>query len=137
MWPSRPNAGNVTSPTSYNVYWDTSLVGVFNKLLVSVENQPSPGYNGNRSYFGKVVVHVIPENVPGWVNDIVNYVRLRPVIGGAEQLPEDIVEIPPYTIDGMRLRYPEIQTTAIVGYNKDQNRFIPVSVNADGKVKTV
>jgi len=137
MWPSRPNASNPTSPTKYNIYWDVSVLGLFATLLGSVENQPSTGYNGNRSYFGKVVFHIVPETIPGWNNDIENFIRLRPVIGGVEQLPEDIVQIPQYNTNGMRLRYPELSTTAMVGFNAVENRFIPVAVDAAGKVKVV
>lgn len=137
MWPKRPNAGNNTNPSKYNLYWDASAVGPFNKLLGSVENSASDDPVGMRAYHDKVVFHFIPEKVPGWIDDQANYVRLRAVIGGAEQVPEEIVAIPSYTSNGMRLRYPELRTTAIVGYDKESNQFIPVAVDLSGKVKTI
>jgi hypothetical protein len=75
--------------------------------------------------------------IPGWNNDIMNYVRLRAVIGGVLQPAEDIVQIPQYTTGGMRLTYPELSTTAMVGYDAAENRFIPVAVDTNGKVKVV
>jgi hypothetical protein len=125
MWPVRPNDSNATSPTSYNVYWDTAVGGGFTTLLVSVDNGKSPRDSfGVRSYANKVVVHITPSLVPGWNNDVTNYVLLKPVTGLVEGSAEAIIPIVPYTTGNMRLHYPELQ------------RFIPVSVNADGKLIT-
>jgi len=137
MWLKRPNVGNNTSPSKYNLYWDASAVGPFNALLGSVENSASDDPVGMRAYHDKIVFHFAPQQVPGWIDDQANYVRLRAVIAGIEQAPEEIVAIPSYTSNGMRLRYPELQTTAIVGYDKDTNQFIPVAVDLSGKVKTI
>jgi len=138
MWPVRPNESIAQQATAYNVYWDSVSGGTFAKLLATVSNGPkASSASGIRSYHNKVVVNVIPSQVPGWDNEITNYVRLKAVVLGVEQAFEDIVRIVPYTTNGMRLHYPELKTNAIVGYNKDEERFIPVSVDTDGKVETV
>jgi hypothetical protein len=135
MWPVRPNDSNATSPTSYNVYWDVASGGAFATLLASVENGKFPRDPfGVRSYANKVVVHVTPSLIPGWNNDIMNYVRLCAVIGGVEQAPEAVIPIVPYSVGGMRLHYPELRTTAIVGYNTAEQRFLPVTVDSTGKL---
>lgn len=137
MWPVRPNESNDTRPTVYNVYWDASSSGAFTALLGSVDNISCAEPFGNRSYKNKVVLTVITGQVPGWDDLVTNYVRLNAVIGGVEQAAEDVVAVPPYTTNGMRLVYPDLRTSAIIGFNKDENRFIPVSVDIDGKVQTV
>lgn len=137
MWPVRPNESDATKPESYNVYWDVSSGGAFASLLGSVDNVSCAEPFGNRSYKNKIVLTVITTQVPGWNDLVTNYVRLKAVIGGVEQAAEDIVTVPPYNTSGMRLVYPELKTTAIVGFNKDENRFIPVSVDGNGKVETV
>lgn len=137
MWPVRPNESNNTKPTSYNVYWDVSSVGAFATLLSSVDNMSCAEPFGNRSYKNKAVLTVITSQVPGWDDAVTNYVRLAAVIGGVEQAAEDVVTVPPYNTNGMRLVYPDLRTSAIIGFNKDENRFIPVSVDVDGKVQTV
>jgi len=137
MWPVRPNGSNATKPTSYNLYWDTSAGGLFTTLLASVENASCEDHGGIRSYHKKVVYNIVPSQVSGWDNDATNYVKMKPVILTVEQAFEDLIIIPPYTVNGMRLHYPNLQPTAIVGYNDEENRFIPVSVDTDGKVETV
>lgn len=137
MWPKRPNDSNVTNPSSYNLYWDSSILGTFSTLLGSVENSASDDQLGNRAYHSKIVFNFIPEKVVGWDDNIPNYIRLRPVIGGVEQVAEDYIPIPPYSSNGMRLRYPDLKTTAIVGYNRESGSFLPVAVNEDGKVKVI
>ena len=135
MWPVRPNVSTEQQPSSYNLYWDASASGSFIKKLASVSNVSQDAF-GLRSYHGKVVVNIIPSQIPGWNNDATNYIRLKAVVGGVEQSFESVVAIPPYTVNGMRLRYPEISTTAIIGYNANEQRFIPVSVDSSGKVIT-
>lgn len=135
MWPVRPNESTEQAPSSYNVYWDTAVGGTFTSLLVNVSNTYQNSF-GSRTYHNKVVVNLAPNQIPGWVNDATNYVRLKAIIGGALQAFEDVVAIPPYTTSGMRLIYPELRTSAIVGYNSGEQRFIPVSVDTDGKVIT-
>jgi|GEM_PF-5485437 len=137
MWPVRPNEATDQKPTSYNVYWDSNSGGAFTNLLIKVPNGSAKSVSGIRSYHGKVVVNIIPSQIVGWNNDVTNYVRLKAVVLGIEQAFEDIVSIVPYTTNGMRLHYPNLQPTTIVGYNKDEKRFIPVSVDSDGKVETV
>lgn len=135
MWPVRPNESTEQAPSSYNVYWDASSSGTFTNKLVSVSNASQTAF-GARSYHSKVVINLVPSQIPGWNNDITNYIRLKAVIGGVEQAFEDIVAIAPYSTNGMRLRYPELQTSAIVGFNSSEQRFIPVSVDTNGKVIT-
>jgi hypothetical protein len=137
MWPSRPNDSDSTQPQSFNVYWDASSSGAFTKLLANVANiSYARDPFGVRSYANKVVLNVTPTQIPGWNNDVTNYIRLAAVIGGIEQTPEAIINIEPYTSNGMRLHYPELQTRAIIGFNKDENRFIPVSVDVHGQIIT-
>jgi len=133
MWPVRPNESTTQEASSYNVYWDSASGGLFSSLLASVSNQGS----SIRSYYKKVVVHIIPSQVPGWDNEVANYVKLKAVVLGIEQAFENVVTIVPYTNNGMRLHYPELRTNAIIGYNKAEDRFIPVSVDTDGKVETI
>jgi len=135
MWPVRPNESTEQAPSSYNVYWDASSAGTFTKKLVSVSNASQTAF-GARSYHSKVVVNLVPSQIPGWNNNVTNYVRLKAVVGGVEQAFEEIVAIAPYSTNGMRLRYPELQTAAIVGFNSSEQRFIPVSVDTNGKVIT-
>ena len=136
MWPTRPNNSNATKPDSYNVYWDIDAGGAFSNLLGNAVNSYTNNLNGNRSYLNKVVMNVIPSLILGWNNDITNYIRMSAVIGGVEQSAETVVTIAPYTTSGMRLRYPELKTSAIIGYNSDQDQFIPVSVDTSGKIIT-
>jgi hypothetical protein len=138
MWPSRPNDSNSTQPQSFNVYWDTSSSGAFTALIANVPNiSYARDSFGVRSYANKVVLNITPTQISGWNNDITNYVRLTAVINGIEQTAEAVINIEPYTSNGiMRLHYPELQTRAIIGFNKDENRFIPVSVDTNGKVIT-
>jgi hypothetical protein len=132
-WPMRPNRLTDQSPSSYNVYWDSSLAGAFTTLLATLDNNSS----GSSLLFNKrIKLNISPSLYSFWDNDKTNYVRLKAVVGGAEQSFEQITAIPPYTVDGMRLHYPELRTTAIIGYNKDENRFIPVNVDANGKIIT-
>lgn len=135
MWPVRPNDSNATSPESYNVYWDVASGGAFTTLLASVENgKSSRDPFGVRSYANKVVVHITPSLVPNWNNDVTNYVKLKAVTGGIEGAFENVVPIIPYTTGNMRLHYPELRTTAIVGYNAAEQRFLPVTVDSTGKL---
>jgi hypothetical protein len=121
----------------YNIYWDIASGGAFATLLATVSNGAySKDPLGYRSYAGKVVYNLVPSQIPGWNNDIANYVRLKAVISGVEQAAEPVVTIPPYSTNGMRLHYPELKTTAIIGFNANENRFIPVSVDTNGKVIT-
>jgi len=139
MWPVRPNASNLTTPESYNVYWDSSSSGGFSKLLGSVQNGPNiqPEAFGIRSYYKKVVLNVVPSLIPGWNNDITNYIKMKAVISGAEQAFEGPIVIAPYTANGlMRLQYPELRTTAVVGWNDAEKRFIPTAVDTSGKLVT-
>jgi len=133
MWPVRPNESTTQQPTSYHVYWDTASGGGFAKMIADVPNASQDAFN-IRSYHNKVVLHFYTSQIPGWDNTKSNYVLLKAVVGGAEQPAEAIVTILPYTTSGMRLRYPEIRTTAIVGYNSTQERFIPITVDATGKL---
>lgn len=135
MWPIRPNESIEQAPSSYNIYWDNLATGTFTKLLVKVSNSSQDAFN-LRSYHNKVVIHVVPSQVAGWNNEITNFVRLKAVVGGVEQSFEEIVAIPPYSTNGMRLHYPELKPTAIVGYNSTENRFVPVSVDTNGKIIT-
>ncbi|MDO8640920.1 MAG: hypothetical protein Q7R33_05200 [Nitrosarchaeum sp.] len=137
MWPVRPNDGIAMNPESFNVYWDSNVAGLFATLLANVGNGSCEDHEGNRSYHKKVVLNFVPSLVPGWDNNVSNYIKLKAVIGGVEQPFEDVVIIAPYTQNGMRLRYPELRTTAIVGFNEAENRFIPVSVDTTGKVKVI
>jgi len=133
MWPVRPNDSTVQQPTSYHVYWDTSSAGPFTKLIADVPNASQDAFN-IRSYHNKVVLNFYTNQVPGWDNTKSNYVLLKAVVGGAEQAAEAVVAILPYTTSGMRLRYPEVRTTVIAGYNAAEERFIPVTVDTTGKL---
>lgn len=137
MWPVRPNDGTDNKPTSYNIYWDTAAGGTFATLLATVPNVSSEDHNGIRSYHKKIVYNIIPNQVPGWDNTVSNYVRIKATIASVLQAFEEVVTVPPYSVNGMRLHYPNIQPAAMVGYNDEESRFIPVSVDTDGKVETV
>jgi len=136
FWPVRPNDGKdisvMDNVQSYNLYWDSSSGGAFNKLVGNVENKP----HANRSFLNKVVMIFNPSRITGWDNSIVNYVRLNPVVGGVEQGLEDIIEIHPYSIGGMRFNKTE-QKAIAVGYDRDDDRLVPIAVDKDGKVKTI
>ena len=138
MWPVRPNVSNSTNPSSYNLYWDSSSGGGFAKLLGSVDNVSQQDPFGNRSYKKKVVFNIALSQVPSWNNDITNYIKMKAVVGGVEQGFEAIVTIPPYTTNGMfRLVTPEVEKSAIVGWNDAEKRYIPVSVDTSGKLTVV
>jgi len=131
FWPVRPNDSNNTSPESYNLYWSNSVSGTYS-LIGSVENRGS----SNRAYHKKVVFNVIPSRVGGWDNSNTNWVKIAAVIGGVEQAAETPIAINPHSVDNMLLKYP-FDRTVIVGYNSDENKLVPVSVDQNGKVKTV
>lgn len=131
FWPIRPNDTNSTSPESYNLYWCSTIAGAYT-AIGSVENEGS----SNRAYHNKVVFNVVPSQVGGWNNANTNWVKVAAVIGGVEQSAETPVAINPYAVDNMLLKYP-FDRTVIVGYNSDENRLIPVSVDQTGKVKTI
>ena len=77
-----------------------------------------------------------PSVVTGWDNTVVNYFKLKPVVGGIEQAFETAVSIHPYSIGGMRFQKTEHKAIA-VGYDSDDDRLVPIAVDKDGKVKTI
>lgn len=131
-WSVRPNVESDTAPESYNIYWSAASVGPFVKIG-SVDNKQGE----SRSYHRKVVFALITKQIPGWVNAASNYIRLAPVVGGVEQAQEDITVVAPYSIHGLRLTRQTTQPVIAVGFNEDENRFIPLSVDPDGKLKTI
>jgi len=134
IWPVRPNISETMEPESYNVYWNTSETSPPAYILVdSVENKS----HSSRSYLNKVVFNLIPSTIGDWNNSNVNWISLRPVVGGVEQAFEAAVPIHPYSINGMRISKVSTEKTVAVGYNSDNDQLIPVAVDEDGKLKTI
>lgn len=132
MWSRRPNQDSDTNPSHFNVYFSNLVAGPFVKIAEVDNISPDAP-----AYLGKVVYNLIPTSIPGWDNATTNYIRLAPVIGGVEQAQEDYIAIPPYSVNGLRLTRETTAPMIAVGFNKDENRFIPLSVDKDGKLETI
>jgi hypothetical protein len=113
---------------SFNFYFSSSSGGPFILSLGSIINKAS-NVPATR---GKVVFEFNTTNVIGWNDDIANYVVLMPVVGGVEGAPEGPMTIPTRIETIMPKDY-----SVMYGFNKTLQKFIPVSVDSDGKMETV
>lgn len=110
---------------SYNFYQATAELGPYTQFA-SVMNDPSvlPPIRG------KIVFEFYPSNL-SWDNTITHFLKMAPVIGGIEQVQEGPLFIP------VRYEYAKNPKDMVAfGFNVDEQRFIPISVDPTGKVIT-
>lgn len=116
-----------TGVDSFNFYYSNIEVGPY-VLLGSVLNIASliP------STRGKIVFEFHTDSLVGWDDQTRNYLKLAPVIGGVEGVQEGPMMIPTRVESIIPKEF-----SVIYGLNKDSQKFIPVSVDATGKVMTI
>lgn len=114
-------------PDTFNFYWSSTSGGAYTLFLEDVINQGSsiPGIKG------KILVDFVPSTIASWDNGQTNYIKLAPVTGGVVGAQEGPMEIP--TKDEIGVAYDK---TVIFGFNKTNQKFIPILVNDDGKLIT-
>jgi len=116
-----------TGIDSFNLYYSNSLAGPYT-LLKSIFNVAS----NNSSTRGKIVFEFNISNLINWNNDSTNYLKMSQVIGGIEGILEGPVEV--------NTRLEQIlpkEFAVIYGLNYDSQKFIPISVDDTGKLKTI
>lgn len=116
-----------TSVDSFNFYFSSSPSGPFTTLLGSVDNVPSK----TPATRGKVIFEFNTESVVGWDDNVTNYIELAPVTGGSEGALEG-----PMTIPTRKETIGPKEYSVMYGFNKTLQKFIPISVDADGKIET-
>jgi len=124
------NHSDYSNVDSFNFYWDSAESGTFtNSFVEGILNVPS-----NKSAIrGKIMIDVIPDpNVSGWDNNITNWLKMAPVVGGVEG-----AKVGPIKIPTREQIIPHADKVIIYGYDEDNNRYIPAAVDSNGKMKTV
>ncbi|MDD5650059.1 MAG: hypothetical protein PHF86_06550 [Candidatus Nanoarchaeia archaeon] len=111
---------------SFNFYYSDAPSGVYT-LFGSAVNQPSNA----PATRGKIVFEFSTETLVNWDDNARNYIELAPVTGGTEGAMEGPLTIP----TRVETIIPK-EFSVVYGFNKDTQRFIPVSVDADGNVVT-
>jgi hypothetical protein len=109
---------------SFNIYGATSSGGIY-VLLGNVNNTGSM----DPQIRGKTIFGFTPSAF-SWDNDTTNFVKVAPVIGIIEGVLEGPMTIP--SVHDMILD----RSVNILGFNKDQDRYIDVAVDTDGQLIT-
>lgn len=116
-----------TGVDSFNFYVSTESSGTYS-LIGSTQNTSSkePGSRG------KILYEFNVGPIPGlnWDNTKTHYLKIAPVINNVEQTKEGPLVIP------NRYEYAKDDKHIVsFGFNSDEQRFIPIAVDIDGKVK--
>jgi len=115
-----------TGIDSFNLYYSNTEGGVYS-LIGSVFNKQSD----SPATRGKVIFEFNTESLLSWDDNSRNYVKLAPVTMGIEGALEGPLTIP----TRLETIFPK-EYSVMYGFNKDSQKFIPVSVDSDGKVVT-
>lgn len=110
---------------SFNFYWSANIGGPYTKFS-NIENIASD----KPAIRGKIMFEFNTGNSGiNWNNANDNYVEMAPVTGGVEGAKEGPLLITP------RYDYASREITTMYGYNEVEDRYIPVAVDTDGKVR--
>ena len=120
--------GGGTPPDTFNLYWSSTSGGAYVKFMEKIINKPSDV----ASIRGKIQVEIVPSTITGWSNSQENFFKLTTVTGGVESALEGPMEIP--TRQEMIDQYSD--KSIIYGFNTDDQKYIPIKVNIDGKIIT-
>ena len=112
------------SVDSFNLYYSNAEGGPYT-LIGSTLNIPSNA----PATRGKVVYEFNTETLVTWDDDERNYIKLAPVVGGDEGAQEG-----PLTIPTRVETIGPKEFSVMYGFNRDSQRFIPISVDGDGNV---
>jgi hypothetical protein len=111
---------------SFNFYYSNTESGSYTQFGSTV-NEPSIA----PATKGKIIFEFSTESLTNWDDNTVNYIKLTPVTGGIEGTQEGPLAIPT-RIETITPK----EFSVMYGFNKDTQRFVPVSVDADGNVIT-
>lgn len=114
---------------SFNIYWCSTSGGAYTLFA----NVPNVANKTNPAIRGKIYFEFAPSSIVGWNNAITNYIKIEPIIAGMPQPKEGPMIVQAKSTDTMSID----RSTVIKGYNTDEDRFIPVAVDVNGKVKVV
>ena len=116
-----------TGVDSFNLYYSHTNIGAY-IALGSVKNIASkvPATKG------KILFEFHTDSLVTWDNDTINYIKLAPVVGGAEGALEGPLIIPTRVESILPKEF-----AVIYGLNINSQKFIPISVDPTGKVMTV
>lgn len=118
-----------TGVDSFNVYCAKVLVGPYG-LIANVADIASnvPAIRGKiQLEFGTAPL----ETAGFWDNNVVNYIKLAPVVGGVEGALEGPLNVPTRVSTIIPKEF-----AAMYGFDATNQKFIPVIVNAEGKLIT-
>jgi len=110
---------------SFKLYWSATEGGVYSEFA-DVLN----GTNNNPALRGRISYMFFPDD-EGMANDAKNYIKLAPVIGGVP----GALEGPAVILTREQTKKP-VDIRAMAGYNSDQDKYIPIAVDEDGKIIT-
>lgn len=111
---------------SFNFYYCDEPEGSYT-LFGSVQNEPSNA----PATRGKIVFEFNTDSLTNWDDNARNYIELAPVTNNVEGPLEGPLTIP----TRVETIIPK-EFSVMYGFNRDSQRFIPVSVDADGNVVT-
>lgn len=109
---------------SYQLLHSTSSGGPYTQFA-TVPNTPSL----QPQIRGKILVEYNTDTL-GWDNDVPNFMKIKPVTGGVPGGTEGPMTIPPVRDNSLD------NSANILGYNTDENRFIAITVDTEGKIRT-
>ncbi|MDD5650244.1 MAG: hypothetical protein PHF86_07510 [Candidatus Nanoarchaeia archaeon] len=111
---------------SFNLYYSDTESGTYYDLgVISNKSSDVPATRG------KIVFEFNTEILEHWSDSSRNYIKLAPVEGGVEGTLEGPLIIPT-RIESIHPK----EFSVMYGYNRDGDRFLPVSVDEAGKVIT-
>lgn len=112
---------------SFNLYYSNIKGGpyIFLNFVTNVVSK-SPATRG------KIIFEFNTDSLGGWDNDSRNYIKLSEVIGGIE----GVLEGPLTILTRLESVVPK-EFSVMYGLNKDLQKFIPISVDENGKVMTI
>lgn len=119
---------NKVGVDSYKFYWSNTSTLYFTNVIGPVDNIASL----NPPTKGKVVFEFATETIVGWNNDETNYLSFTEIVGGVESVQKGPIVIP------VRYELHKLSNyTVSLGFNADEQKFIPIAVDSNGKVKTI
>ena len=123
----RDNGG--TPPDTFNLYWSSTEGGSYTLFAEDIINKPSD----IPSIRGKIQYEFVPSTIdtPDWDNDQKNYIKLAPVTGGVVGSQEGPMEIPT-----RKEMIEHSEKSIMYGFNTSEQKFLPISVDEDGKIIT-
>jgi hypothetical protein len=119
--------GTPVVPDTFNFYWSSTSGGVYNLFVSGIKNEPSH----EPAIRGKINFDFLSSTIVGWDNFKTNYIKMSSVTGGIEGALEG-----PMTIPSREEMITFADKQLIFGYNRDEDRFIPLAVDPNGKLIT-